>query len=648
MDRWRGWMQLTRALAGALLVASLMVPTTLFAQSPSALEILGVHHDPAGTLSVSLRTGGSRQAEIRSLTMFVDDVPVVLELGRRAEANDLALFLSLDSSGSMAGVPIRSAQEAAGALVRRLPAEDRVGVLTFSTTSRVVSGLTRDRGTVLAAVRQIVADGPTSLYDAVALSLDQLEGVAEKRRVVLLLSDGQDFGGVSRIGREASIDLARQSGVMVYTVGLGSGYDESYLVSLAEATAGQFFPMRDENDVAALTALFERLGGELGASQVYELPMRPLSSGVHRLAVRAVVGARAASSAATFAVDNAGLITPSVVAPAAPGDPIEVRINPLIEPWNLSFEARVGDDRVVIRPPSPSSGFVLVDPWAFVPGTQKVEIIASATDGVALAQVISIEVPKLAPLLSVSVSGNQLLAHGRVQHSIAPTVVAYSGVTEIGRSTTGTLTIALPVEKGAVRMDLVDSGGLVLATHEVAGGTILGVMSDGTGGIVLIFVAALAVAAAGASWYGRRQIRRRKERILRPQPRRSLARGNTAVESTREQSALGQLIVLDADGNRRLIPLTRRPVTVGSSPRCDVTLAGAEVHLVHLRITAVSLTEVQVHALGDRGSKPYEGHDDDEWLIAHDGEQIDLGSYRLQIVMDPMVRVVTALAGGGE
>lgn len=645
MDRWCGWMRLTRALAGALFVVSLIAPTPLYAQSPPALEITGIRHDPAGTLSISLRTGGDRRSEIRSLTMFVDDVPVPLELGRRSEVGDLALFLSLDSSGSMSGVPIRSAQEAAAALVQRLPAEDRVGVITFSTASAVVSGLTRDRRSVLAAVRQIVAEGPTSLYDAVAMSIEQLDGVPEKRRVVLLLSDGQDFGGVSRVGREASIDRARQSGVVVYTVGLGSDYDESYLVSLAEVTTGQFFSMRDGNDVAALTGLFARLGVELSASKVYELPMRPLASGVHRLALRAVVSGRAASATTTFAVDNAGLMAPSVGLPSVPGDPIEVRINPLIAPGNLSFEARVGDDRVVVRPPSPSSDVLQVDPWLFAPGTQQVEVVAFAADGVALVQVVSIDVPKLAPMLSVSVTGDQLLVHGRIQRAATPTVVAYNGAAEVGRSTTGTL--ALPMHKKTTRIELIDASGLVLATHEVTGEATLDAISGRSGTIVLVFIAGLAAAAAGASWYGLRQTRRRKERFPHVQPRRSIALGRTAAEFPREQSTLGRLIVLDALGNRRLIPLTRRPVTVGSSPRCDVTLADDEVRSVHLRITAVSFTEVQVHALGDRGSKPYESHDEDEWLIAHVGEQIDLGSYRLQIEMDPMANAATALAGGG-
>ncbi|TAK77132.1 MAG: VWA domain-containing protein [Dehalococcoidia bacterium] len=644
MSKWCGWMRLMRALAWALLVVSPMLPTPLHAQSSPALEIASIHHDPAGTLAIFLRAGGGRRSEIRSLTMFVDDVPVVLELSRRADIADLALFLSLDSSGSMDGVSIRSAQEAAAALVQRLPAEDRVGVITFSTAPRVVSGLTSGRGSVLAAIQQIVADGPTSLYDAVAMSVQQLEQAPEKRRVVLLLSDGQDFGGVSKIGREASIERARQSGVVVYTVGLGPDYDESYLVALAEATAGQFFPMRNGSDAAALTALFERLGGELGASERYEVPMRPLTAGTHRLTLRAVVGGRAASTSTTFAVDNAGLMAPAVVPPSAPGDPIEVRINPRIAPWNLSFEARVGDDRVVVRLPSPSSDIFLVDPWAFAPGTQRVEIVAFASGGVALAQAVSIDVPKLAPLLSVSVAGGQLVAQGRIQHSTAPTLVAYEGDTEVGRSTTGTL--AIPTVDKVTRVDLTDASGLVLATDEVTDEAVLGATSSQSRTMVLIVIVGLAAAAGGASWYRRRQIQRRKERFLHlPSPRRSPALERAAVETAHEQSTLGRLIVLDAAGNRRLIPLTRRPVTVGSSPRCDVTLADVEVRPVHLRITAVSFTEVQVHALGDRGSKPYESHDQDEWLIAQVGEQIDLGSYRLQIEMDPTADAVPALGG---
>ncbi|RMG86480.1 MAG: VWA domain-containing protein, partial [Chloroflexi bacterium] len=60
------------------------------------------------------------------------------------------------------------------------------------------------------------------------------------RRAVILLSDGADYGGVSRSEREDALRRATVNGVPVYTIGLGYGTDRTYLQELSRGTNAIF------------------------------------------------------------------------------------------------------------------------------------------------------------------------------------------------------------------------------------------------------------------------------------------------------------------------------------------------------------------------------------------------------------------------
>jgi hypothetical protein len=99
--------------------------------------------------------------------------------------------------------------------------------------------------------------GNTALYDAVDAALELASSSELSRRAVVLLTDGQDFGGVSTSARDES--LAAASAVAFYTIGVGSNVDPEYLQSLADQSGGRFYPAVASDQVGDLYSTIEGL-----------------------------------------------------------------------------------------------------------------------------------------------------------------------------------------------------------------------------------------------------------------------------------------------------------------------------------------------------------------------------------------------------
>jgi len=153
----------------------------------------------------------------------------------------IAAILVLDTSGSMAGQPIQAAREAATMFVSRLRPVDEAAVIGFADAVATLIDFTNDPAGARAALDGLTAKGNTALYQAVVDAAAAAKARNRARRAVLLLSDGQDFGGVSAASRQQSLEAARSAGVPFYVIGLGPNTDRQYLQELADATAGRLF-----------------------------------------------------------------------------------------------------------------------------------------------------------------------------------------------------------------------------------------------------------------------------------------------------------------------------------------------------------------------------------------------------------------------
>jgi Ca-activated chloride channel family protein len=138
----------------------------------------------------------------------------------------LRMVILLDTSGSMRQ-KIDLAQEAAVRFVRSLKPGDLVQVVEFNDRVLTLAEFTTDFDLVEEAIRQTAPNGATSLYNALYVSLKDLERESIEeldRRAIVVLSDGADTKSV--LGFEDVKEQARKSNVVLYAISLrATDYD---------------------------------------------------------------------------------------------------------------------------------------------------------------------------------------------------------------------------------------------------------------------------------------------------------------------------------------------------------------------------------------------------------------------------------------
>ncbi len=198
--------------------------------------------------------------------------------------------LALDTSGSMTA-NIGRVQEAAEQFVIRMLPEDKSAVAYFNDQIFFSPKFTADRDELSRYIRTEMRFGNgTVLWDAIDASIDRLE-LIEGRKVVVVLTDGDDFGSGTGFGDLR--ERARAEDVMVYSIGFASEYfngvsrikskPSSNLKKLAQETGGGFFELQKTAD---LNSTFTRVIQELHSQYAMAFVPERLDNKVHKLEVR--------------------------------------------------------------------------------------------------------------------------------------------------------------------------------------------------------------------------------------------------------------------------------------------------------------------------------------------------------------------------
>jgi hypothetical protein len=154
----------------------------------------------------------------------------------------------LDTSGSMAPDRIVVARQAIVTYVSSLPADVQVGLVAFSSQPSLVLAPTTDRNAVAGALNQLQAKGDTSLFDAVPVGLSALQGITERRMVIV--SDGEDT--VSKSTVDAAVAAVAAAGVPTDVIGFQ--YSDQALSRIATAGGGRLLTASDTGALAAAFA----------------------------------------------------------------------------------------------------------------------------------------------------------------------------------------------------------------------------------------------------------------------------------------------------------------------------------------------------------------------------------------------------------
>ena len=231
----------------------------------------------AVVLTVTVTDGANRLVaglEQEDFQIFEDQVPQDITNFSR-QPQPIALSLVIDTSASMESkLPI--AQEAALGFVRRMGPEDRVQIIDFDSTAKILLDFSGDRDALERAIRKTDAGGSTSLYNAVYTAISGLKRIGQeagpenRRYAVVLLSDGEDTSSI--VPYDDVLDLAKRAGVVVYAIGLreklkpGASHTTGWkqaeydLKQLSTDTGGRVF---FADDVAQLPTYYGQIADEL-------------------------------------------------------------------------------------------------------------------------------------------------------------------------------------------------------------------------------------------------------------------------------------------------------------------------------------------------------------------------------------------------
>jgi Ca-activated chloride channel family protein len=208
---------------------------------------------------------------------------IILALARPQIRNDeqivngegIDIMLCLDISGSMLAqdfTPSRmeAAKNVASEFIDNRPA-DRIGLVIFSGESFTMCPLTSDRAVLksqLFNVQSGLLEDGTAIGSGLATSVDRLRSSQSKSKVIILLTDGENNGGL--IDPNTAKEIAKSVGVRVYTIGMGTeGYasvpvqtatgiimqkekvsiDEKLLTQIANETGGKYYRAIDNESL---------------------------------------------------------------------------------------------------------------------------------------------------------------------------------------------------------------------------------------------------------------------------------------------------------------------------------------------------------------------------------------------------------------
>ncbi|HEY6442936.1 MAG TPA: VWA domain-containing protein [Candidatus Acidoferrales bacterium] len=277
------------ALAGALWFSASVTPAALPKQAAdgptaesikvtsSAVDVYAIVEGHRGQLVRDLSKDNfeiTDEGAPQKITNFSQDTNTALSLG-------IAIDTSV-SQGQLLGTEQGAAKKFLGSV---LQSADRAFVMNFDVDVKLLSDFTNAPAALARAIdsaeinqtgRSVLPEGATSpaggthLYDAVYLASNELMKERIGRKVLVLVTDGQDQG--SKIDLQKSIESAEKADVIVYSIVVsdpefyalfgGTYHGDSSIRKLDLETGGRTIRLKSVEDIGSA---FDRIARELRA-----------------------------------------------------------------------------------------------------------------------------------------------------------------------------------------------------------------------------------------------------------------------------------------------------------------------------------------------------------------------------------------------
>jgi Ca-activated chloride channel family protein len=198
------------------------------------------------------------------------------------------IVMAIDVSGSMLAKDLKPNRMEA---LKRVAADfaderpnDRIGLVVYASEAYTKTPVTSDKAVVLEAIKSIkydtVLQDGTGIGMGLATAVNRLKDSKAKSKVIILLTDGVNNAGF--IEPETAADIAKQFGIKVYTIGVGTNgmaefpyavgpngqflfqmmkveIDERLMKSIANKTDGRYFRATSNSKLAEIYGEINKL-----------------------------------------------------------------------------------------------------------------------------------------------------------------------------------------------------------------------------------------------------------------------------------------------------------------------------------------------------------------------------------------------------
>ncbi len=178
------------------------------------------------------------------------------------------IVLSIDVSSSMLAKDLKpnrmeALKDVATEFIKSRP-NDRIGLVLYAGESYTKVPVTSDKAVVIEGLQgvkfdNILQDG-TAIGTGLATAINRLKDSKAKSKVIILLTDGVNNSGT--IEPETASDIAKEYGIKVYTIGLGSNGMAQYPYSIAPNGDFIFRMMKVEIDEQLMKNIAQKTGGK--------------------------------------------------------------------------------------------------------------------------------------------------------------------------------------------------------------------------------------------------------------------------------------------------------------------------------------------------------------------------------------------------
>ena len=198
------------------------------------------------------------------------------------------IVMAMDVSGSMLAKDLKpnrmeAIKDVAADFAEERP-NDRIGLVVYASEAYTKTPVTSDKAVVLEAIKsikydQVLQDG-TGIGMGLATAVNRLKDSKAKSKVIILLTDGVNNAGF--IEPETAADIAKQYGIKVYTIGVGTNgmaespyalspngqilfqmmkveIDEQLMKNIARKTDGKYFRATSNNKLSEIYASINKL-----------------------------------------------------------------------------------------------------------------------------------------------------------------------------------------------------------------------------------------------------------------------------------------------------------------------------------------------------------------------------------------------------